>query len=178
MSKTSIAQLLQYSDVMRSRYSKHVRELESNPVWASKMSTLSAAKHRFDSWTKPFSRLCLTFDAVITTAQEMHEERRSEAMGRHAKAFLNMVDEEMMLSLAMMTDAGEDNLELVRFLDCDRVPTMDIADQCQRFMERVIVLFERGACLRCGHTAFMLAQLQNARLLFIDHKPKRVGVST
>ena len=110
MSKYSSAPSLQHSDVMRSRYSKHVRELQDNPVWLSKMSTLSATKHRFDSWAKPFSRVCLTFGAVASTAQEIHEERRNEAAGRHAKAFLNMVDEEMMLSLAMMTDAGEDKL--------------------------------------------------------------------
>ena len=96
MSKYSIAQTLQHSDVMRSRYSKHVRELQDNPVWLSKMSTLSAAKHRFDSWTKPFSRVC-TFDAVVSTAQEMHEERRNAVAGRHAKEFLKVVDEEMML---------------------------------------------------------------------------------
>ena len=53
-----------------------------------------------------------------------------------------MVDEEMLRSLAMMTDAGEENLELVRFLDADRVPTCDIASECQRFLERVTVLFE------------------------------------
>ena len=37
------------------------------------------------------------------------------ALGAMQKAFLNMVDEDMALSLAMMTDAGEENLELVRF---------------------------------------------------------------
>ena len=81
----------------------------------------------------------------------------------------------MMLSLAMMTDAGEENLELVRFLDAGRVPTCDIASECQRFLERVTVLFEKGRCLQCGHTAFMLTLLQKERLLFIDRKPKRVG---
>ena len=86
-----------------------------------------------------------------------------------------MVDEEMMLSLAMMTDAGEENLELVRFLDAGRVPTCDIASECQRFLERITVLFENGRCLQCGHTAFMLTLLQKERLLFIDRTPKRVG---
>jgi hypothetical protein len=59
------------------------------------MTKLSAAEHRFDNWTKPFSRLWLTFEAVPTTAQQIHEERRSESAGRHANAFLNMVDEDM-----------------------------------------------------------------------------------
>ena len=70
MSSTSMAQLLQHSDVLRARYAKHVSALQMNPVWCSKMTTLSAAKHRFDSWTKPFSRLCLTFEAALTTPQD------------------------------------------------------------------------------------------------------------
>ena len=175
MARHSIAQLLQHSDVLRARYGKHVRDLQDNPVWLSKMSTLSAAKHRFDSWTKPFSRICPTFDAVVASAQEMHEERRNDAVGRRAKEFLKFVDEEVMLSLAMMSDAGEETLELVRFLDSTRVPTCDIASECQRFLERVTVLFEKGRCVQCGHTEYMLTLLTKERLLFIDRKPKRVG---
>ena len=97
------------------------------------MTRLNGTHHRFDNCTKQFSRLCLTFEALLTTAQEMYDERRLESTGRHAKAFLNMVDEEMALSLAMMTGAGEENLELVRFLDREMVPTMDISCECQAF---------------------------------------------
>ena len=41
----------------------------------------------------------------------------------------------------MMTDVGEEILELVRFLDRDMVPTIDIAHECQRLLERIRVLF-------------------------------------
>ena len=78
-------------------------------------------------------------------------------------AFLNLVDEDiafidnMALSLGMMTDVGEENLELVRFLDREKVPTTDIAHECQRFMERITVLFERQGCFgvwtHCVHAA-------------------------
>ena len=86
-----------------------------------------------------------------------------------------MDDEEMTLALAMMADAGEENLELVRFLGREMVPTMENAYECQRFLERVTVLFERQGCLGCGHTAFTLRVLEKEKLLFIDHRPKRVG---
>ena len=36
--------------------------------------------------------------------------------------FQKTVDEEVTLSLAMMSDAGEDNLELVRFLGVPALP--------------------------------------------------------
>ncbi len=175
MKRGSIAQLLRNSDVLRARYTKHVRSLQLNPVWKTNMTSMYGAKHRFDTWAKPFSRIVLTFEAVLATAQEMHEERRHEETGRHAKHFLNLVDEEMMLSFAMMADAGEENLELVRFLDSENMSTTDIAAECHRFLQRITVLFEGRGCLRSGHTAFMLSLLQKERLLFIDHKAKRVG---
>ena len=37
------------------------------------------------------------------------------------------------------------------------------------------MLFERQGCLGCGHTAFMLHVLEKEKLMFIDHRPKRVG---
>ena len=52
---------------------------------------------------------------------------------------------------------------------------MGISYTCQCFLERVTVLFERQGCLGCGHTAFMLRVLEKEMLLFIDHRPKRVG---
>ena len=47
----------------------------------------------------------------------------------------------------MMTDVGEAILELVRFLDREKVPTIDIAHECQPFLERITVHVERQACL-------------------------------
>ncbi len=72
----------------------------------------------------------------------------------------------------MMTDTGEEHLELVRFLDREKVPTIDTAYTCQRFLERITVLLERQGCLECGHTAFMLRVLEKERLLFIGRRRK------
>ena len=152
-----------------------MRSLQLNPVWNARLRSLSAAKHRFDTWQKPFARLCLTFEAVVSTAQEMHEERRAEAIGRHAKAFLKLVSEDMMICLAMMSDAGEENLALVRFLDTEQMNTMDMSAECARFLERITVLFDHSGCLLTGYTGFMLELLKKERLLFIDHIPHKVG---
>ena len=175
MGPNSIAQLLQHSDVLRGVYARHVRALQHNPVWSTQINSLSAAKHRFDTWQKPFARLCFTFDAVLATAQSIHEQRRAEASGRNAKAFLQLVDEESMLSLAMMTDAGEENLALVRYLDSEHVDKMEIAMECHRFLKRITTLFDQKGCLLTGFTAYMLELLKKERVLYIDHKPKKVG---
>ena len=86
-----------------------------------------------------------------------------------------MVDEDVTLSLAMMTGAGKENLELVRFLDHEKVPTIGMAHECQRVLELITVRVERQGCLGCGHTAFMLRVMEKERLLFSDRRPKRVG---
>lgn len=175
MGKTSIVQLIQWSDVMRTKYGRAVRALQLNPMWRHRSDKFYAAKHRFDSWAAPFARLCLTFDAVVSTAQVTHEERRSEAVGRHAKHFLSLVTEELMLCLGMMADAGEENLRFVRFLDTEHVDTTELATELQHFTNRIVVLFEQGGCLKTGFTAWMIELLSQERVLYIDHNPKRVG---
>ena len=70
---------------------------------------------------------------------------------------LTLVDEDMALSLTMMADAGEDNLELVRFLDREKLGTIGISHECQRFLEPITVLFEWQGCFwvrtHCAHVA-------------------------
>eukprot|EP00974_Lingulodinium_polyedra_P055552 5342944-Lingulodinium_polyedra.AAC.1 len=64
----------------------------------------------------------------------------------------------------MMSDAGEENLELARFLDSEILPTTDIAAECQRFLERLTVLFEGRGVVNVGRTEFALEFLRNERL--------------
>ena len=77
-----------------------------------------------------------------------------------------------MLSLAMMTDAGEENLALVRYLDSEHVDKMEIAMECHRFLKRITTLFDQKGCLLTRFTAYMLEPLKKERVLYIDHKPK------
>ncbi len=178
MGSNSIVQKLQHSDILRGRYARYVRELQHNPVWHNGLRNLSAAKHRFDTWQKPFARLVLTFDAVLSTAQAIHEERRMEATGRHARMFLEAVDEEMLVALAMMADAGEESIELTRFLDSEHADKTELSEECSRFLDRITVLFDRRGCLVCGYTAFMLQMLQKERVVYIDHHAKSIGGRT
>eukprot|EP00974_Lingulodinium_polyedra_P003947 371107-Lingulodinium_polyedra.AAC.1 len=56
----------------------------------------------------------------------------------------------------MMSDAGGEHLEMVRFLDNDTLPTTDIAAECRRFLERITVLFEGRGVVNVGHAEFAL----------------------
>jgi len=175
MRNDSIVQLIHNSDVLRVHYSRNVRALQHNPIWNAQARSFPAAKHRFDTWSKPFATLCLTFDAVVATAQQVHEERRYEASGRHAKAFLSLLDEEMMISLGMMADAGDENMSLIRYLDSEYMDNTEISAECARFLDRITALFDKGGCVLTGYTAVMLKLVSKERVVFFDHKPKRVG---
>ena len=174
---TSVVQLVRNSEVWRGRYSRNVRDLQHNPIWKVAIRGLNAALHRFDSWQKPFSRVVLTFDAFLTTAQQLHDERRNAAPGRHSKSFLQLVDEEVALSLGLMADAGEESLALVRFLDSEHCDKSELSAECKRFLERISALFERQGCLAATgcYTNHMLAVLARPRCVYIDGVPKRIG---
>ena len=130
LDKGAIAQLVQHSDIFRMRFSNHLKNMKDSPIWKTRIKSLSAAKHRFDSWQKPFGRLCLSFEAALVTAQEIHEERRTQAAGRHAKEFLKLVDEESAICLAMMSDAGDEAIQLVRMLDDEQFDNKELSHAC------------------------------------------------
>ncbi len=64
---------------------------------------------------------------------------------------------------------------MVRFLDTETMDNMEILSECVRFVKQIRVLFDQRCCLVTGYTGVMLNMLKKERVLFIDHKPKKVG---
>ncbi|CAJ1404120.1 unnamed protein product [Effrenium voratum] len=144
MNKGSIVQLIHHSDVVRVKYAQEVRAMQHNPMWKQNSSKFSAAKHR---WATPFAKLCLTMEAVLSIAQSLHDERKQERVGAAAKEFLMLATEENLVLLGMLADAGEENLQLVRFLDSETT----------------------------GFTQHVLQLLSTQRVLYVDRQPRRLG---
>eukprot|EP00969_Alexandrium_andersonii_P288145 12738750-Alexandrium_andersonii.AAC.1 len=67
--------------------------MNKNPIRDARIKSLRAAKHRFESFQQLFGRRILTWEAVLRAAQEIHEERRTRAPGKHAKTSLQQRDE-------------------------------------------------------------------------------------
>ena len=81
MSSDSIVQQIHFSDVVRHAYAQNVRAMQFiTPLWKQMSQKFSAAKHCFDTWNMPFAKVCLTLEAVIRTAQTMHEERKMKRL--------------------------------------------------------------------------------------------------
>ena len=175
MKSESIVQQLQWSDNLRMKYSQNVRALQYNPLWREQSDKFSAAKHRFDTWSMPFAKVVLTLEAVVATAQAAHDERPNEKTGQAAKTFLNLLSEETVLLLGMLADAGEENLQLTRFLDSEHMATPALAKQVAEFVRKLDVLFGRGAVLETGYTSVALQFLEKPRTIYINRQAKTLG---
>ena len=103
------------------------------------------------------------------------EERRIEPAGKNAKAFLKLIDEEAVVTLGMISDAGDESLQLTRFLDEEAFDKKLLTSEAHRFMERISALFLQGGCLVTGYTHYTLQLLKEQKVVFIDREPKIIG---
>ena len=124
------------------------------------------APHRFDSTQKPLAKVCFFLPAVLTTMIHIIRERSGE--DRHAaRTFLDWLDMEKCLQLAMMADGGEEQLELIRLMDYQGFPLDELAYNLSAFRSRLHNLFvspeagELPTCVRVGFTAHMLKILSH-----------------
>ena len=98
---------------------------------------LSAAKHRFCSYSKPMSRCILHFDCIVHTLNRAVATNGAE----WAHTWMSSMSETKFLLLGMMTDLSQSCLELTRFFDSEH---MEIAE-----MNREVHYFDQQ--LEAGH---------------------------
>jgi hypothetical protein len=90
MNSTSFGQRIQHSHDLREMYATNVQNYVSNPF--KKSQGLGAAKHRYESWAKPFAMVVMTVPAVIRTAEEISIIRTGKAEGNDADHFLQFLN--------------------------------------------------------------------------------------
>jgi hypothetical protein len=116
------------------------------------------------------------FDAMVSTASSMYRERKNtDKMGRCARAYLDFVDEESTLQVALMADAGDEHSILLRIHNSEGFDLVSSSRQTVEFLQRIRVLFMQETCWACGYTAHALRVLSRPRFLFVDGVPKSVG---
>ena len=125
---------------------------------------LSLAKERFESSYEHTLRLTLFLDAFVLASQQMLRMRKASGKDTVAPAcrnFLNLLDEERLLTMAMLGDASACILRLTRYLDSERSDITGIADQCLECANSLHHLFVDRACDDNGLTHHMLARLRS-----------------
>ena len=142
MGPQSPVRLIQFSEAFGAWFAKHVQLLEGRgkAVDAHRLvKDLHFAPHRFDSTQKPLQRIVMYLLAVVATMVQVTQERRGSAEGRAAENFLSWLTSERALQLAMMADAGEEHVQVLRLLDYEGFPVDDLSYKLSAFLDRIKV---------------------------------------
>eukprot|EP00959_Pyramimonas_sp_CCMP1952_P023892 500939-Pyramimonas_sp.AAC.1 len=90
---------------------------------------------------------------------------RSDETGKRCRSFLKWVDEERLLTLAMVADATQELLTLLRFFDTESYDAAEIPAVINNFQQRVRVLFVEGRCVNAGYTQHALKIMKKSRVI-------------
>jgi hypothetical protein len=121
----------------------------------------------------------LYFDAIVAVAYELMTRRTGDTANR-ARAFLQKIDEERLLTLAMLADAGDEVAVLVRFFDTKDHDIAKVSSVLKNFMNRIDALFLQRRCLESvdgchTYTSFTLEMLREGKMLSI-HEGREMKV--
>ena len=153
-------------------YQRYVQASGSNVVQAGRVKNLSWAKHRFASLSKPLGRAILQLDALIGTALWLHIHRQEAA----ATEFLDTMNERRLILAAMMADASDECLGLLRFFDTGTYDLADVSFEIQTFMSRLHVLYNEGQVFDAeGYTKHCLLMLEKSRGFVLNGQPRTLG---
>ncbi len=166
MDRNSICQRIQHSKEFHRLFTDNVQTHVEGPF--RRTAGLGAAKHRFESWTKPFGMMIMTLPALVRTVEQISMKRPGTQEGRDADAFLDALCPESILQLGMMADASDEVLTLIRLFD-DEAHDISIQSVALRdFQDRVNLLFRDAQCFTItGYTKvsmnFILARVHVVR---------------
>ena len=91
------------------------------------------------------------------------------------KKWLESVDSESALQLAMMADAADEVLILNRFFDREKYDKAEVWSTLQEFLVRTSWLFEDWGAESTGCTAHMLKLLETSRTIVLDKKARTLS---
>ena len=128
------------------------------------LETWGKATSRGAPWTSFFSlilqnqTLSASSPGLMGFAQKLVVKRgNSDAMGKLAIVFLISINGEMWLLAAMMCDAANEAMVLIRFLDDENMTSTMLCRRVERFLAHITWLFHEGGAFTIeGHTAFIV----------------------
>ncbi len=175
LSRGSIVQMIQHSGDFRNWLLEFSRDNIHKDITTA-FSNLRAAKHRFESYASPLSRCVIDFDAIIAVATRIRIWRSGNAEARNADMFLNILNEEVVLTLAMLADCADECLLLLRHFDTDAVDSSQMTEKLAFFMDRISYLFMKGeVCNAEGHTKLVLTYLSRPHVFFTSQGCRTIG---
>lgn len=166
MDRHSICQRIQHSPEFRALFADNVAKYVDGPFRHT--TGLGAAKHRYESWAKPYGMMIMTLPALVRTAEDISLKRAGKQEARDADAFLDALDPPNVLQVGMMADAADETLTLIRIFDDESCDISTQAAAVGAFLKRVSLLFEKDRCFSLpGYTKasmdFLTARIHMVR---------------
>ena len=141
-------------------FNDHAKNANSQEADSSRIKDLRASKRRFEVSQRPCVRSVLHYEALVGTATAVMRGRHGRKEAKAAEEWLQKQTGEMALQLAMMGDAGDATLMLIRFFDQEFVDRTKLHQVLLDYHTRLRALFVDGLCLETGLTQLMLRTLQ------------------
>lgn len=175
--RRSITHLIQHSDVLASWFQANVRKVVDKAVVNLRIKDMSMCKARFDSTQRPVGRGVLFHQPTLLTAQQIVQARRDADEVRIAMEFLRYVDAEVLLTLGLLADAGDEASAHLRFCDSENADPGELAKHNKQLMQRIACLFgPEGRAFECGYSKFILENLRRTPVVVqVDGKVKTIG---
>ncbi|CAE7724072.1 unnamed protein product [Symbiodinium sp. CCMP2592] len=171
----SVTQMIENSTTLSSVYQGYCRGLDNCEVNTGRMKDLRATKNRFASYQRPLSRAVLTWDAILSTLIWM-ETNRDGAERARLRQLLSDLDEEKLVMMAMLADVADENIRVIRFVDCEQYDLSELPEELSCLLDRLHFLINQGGILQQGYTAYMLNYLKGQRGFLIGSgQAKTIG---
>ena len=153
--KQSLPRLIQNSFVFR-QWLTELSAQNSSKCFSSTITNLRAAKHRMESQVTPLSRMLCEIEAMIAIAMRISHERK-EREKKAAEVFLGSITEQILITLALLADAGCECMELLRKFDTEEAESGLTTSDLQTFLDKIVFLFVDEHIWKIeGHTKLIL----------------------
>ena len=161
LGKKSVVQIIWNSHVFKEWFQNNCKHVETYDGQGNQVKNLKASKHRFESFQKPLGRLLLWLPAVIWTMHQITTEREGTTEATTMLQWVKHLSAEKLLMLAMMADASDEGLCLIRQVDDESTDIASLQSLVVCFLERTEMLFEQGGCLQVmGYTRHIVSILE------------------
>ena len=164
LSKSSICQLVQNSHELKSMFQEEIEQ----QVGCKRISNLRAAKHRFESLAAPMGRALLYLPSFVACCQRVAETRADTSMGKQTKVFLEGLTCEKLIQLAVLADALDESMVLLRSVDEENVDVSGIPIAVQAYVDRLHSLLgpNRSALTCHGYTQHVCRLLDDGKVVY------------
>ena len=117
-------------------YSKrHVQKASSQQK--RKVVNVRAAKHRYESFSKPMGRQCIYFGPIISAALEVIHTRKPQQISKYISRWLSGLSNEVCALAAMMSDGADEHLLFTRKVDREQYDAGLLNLHCREFLHKL-----------------------------------------